>query len=173
MVKAIEAKLAIHELHARYTDAFFRKSEEDYRQCWTADGEWIAFGRSTAGREEIVAFWRTLMKDRHRIWHAPQAVIVDVQGDRATGRVYVGETVTATNGTPRTVLGIYHDRYALDGDRWRFARRWWSLAYLGPADMSGRYWETAPMGSPPHFASWDAPNTPTLAEVSDYTKTLG
>ena len=33
MLKDVEARLAIQDLHGRYTDAFYRKSEEDYRAC--------------------------------------------------------------------------------------------------------------------------------------------
>lgn len=172
MVEDVGAKLAIQDLHGRYTDAFYRKSEADYRDCWASDGEWIAFGRSTRGRDNIAEFWRSLMKDRHNILHSPIASIVEVEGEEARGRIYVSESVRATDGKPRIVLGIYHDEYKVEDGRWRFARRWWNLTYLGPPDFSGRYWDVAPMGRPPIFDGWDTPNRPTLEEVSTYVRTL-
>lgn len=167
------ARLGIQDLHARYTDAFFRKDEAALRECWVADGEWFAFGRKTKGRESIITFWQGLMKDRHNIWHAPQASIVRVDGSTAEGRVYVSESVTSTGGTARVVLGIYQDQYRIEDEEWRFARRWWNLVYLGPPDFSGRYWDVPEMGAPPGFDGWEQPNRPTLEDVATYVRTLG
>ena len=33
-------------------------------------------------------------------------------------------------------FGVYYDRYVVEGDRWRFQSRHWSLHYRGPMDLS-------------------------------------
>ena len=58
---------------------------------------------------------------------------VEVDGDVATGRVYICELRAEADGTWSEAYGLYRDEYRRRDDEWRIAgRRYASLARRGP-----------------------------------------
>lgn len=98
-------------------------------------------------------------------WMEAHGAIIDVDGDTAEARLYINEYTCDMQGVRRLALGVYHDRYVIEDGRWRFAVRHWSFLYLGPPDMSAKFWDMPAFGPPPHDADIDRPNTPSLADL--------
>ena len=69
------------------------------------------------------------------------------------------------DGTVHLSRGIYHDTYVLEEGRWAFGKRHFDLTYLGPPDMSGRFFPTIPYGPAPMDPDASRPATPSFAEV--------
>ncbi len=64
--------------------------------------------------------------------------VVDVDGDTATGRVYMWELrQDAETHTWSNAFGLYRDRYVRQGGRWRFAARDYSSLARSAPDGSG------------------------------------
>ena len=66
---------------------------------------------------------------------------VDVDGDDATGRVYLCEVRTEDDGTWSEAYGLYRDTYRRRDGAWRIAgRRYASLARRGPSGTEAFAW---------------------------------
>lgn len=63
-------------------------------------------------------------------------------------------------------IAIYYDRFVLDGDRWRFSWHHYQLHYLGPPDMTGRFYPASDYGPPPAMPGPNDPATPAQTEMS-------
>jgi ketosteroid isomerase-like protein len=154
----------IRDLLARYTDAVYRKDWEAVSDCWASDGVWHAFGQKTEGRAEIIGWLTALTAMFSLIWQNAHTMILEIDGDVATARLYVDEITCDMGDVRRFAMGIYHDRYKRIENKWVFAERHWDLLYLGDSDLSAKIWEMPTFGPPP-YADMDRPNRPTLAEI--------
>jgi hypothetical protein len=131
-------ELAIHRLVARYCHAIVQRDDDAWAQTWDEAAEWNVLGRSVRGREEILALYRKLVGGARWIVQIPAAGVIELAGDRATGRWFVTEYLQATDGTPLLSLGLYRDQYLRGDDgAWRFAHRWFAPSYFGKPDLSG------------------------------------
>jgi 3-phenylpropionate/cinnamic acid dioxygenase small subunit len=78
------------------------------------------------GRAEIVSQMRSFLDDCGPTQHLLGNLLVDVDGDSATSRVYVSDMhVGQGDEAQRTfsTLGDYHDRWRRQGGVWRIAHR--------------------------------------------------
>jgi uncharacterized protein (TIGR02246 family) len=157
-------ELAVRKLISVYVDSLLRRDHEAHANTWAKDGEWRFFGNVFKGREAIIAFWRKATETTPLIWHIPHALILDVGQTEGTGRLYMNEVATMPNGKTNVVMGISHDRYIKEDGEWRFAKRHFDLVYGGPSDFSGRFFQIAQYGPPPHDDNPDRPATPSLQE---------
>ena len=68
---------------------------------------------------------------------------------RRIGRTYVTEHNAFKDGRRAFTIGLYHERYRGDADRWRFTWRFFDLFYMGPADLSKPFLPIPHYGQPP------------------------
>ena len=53
-------------------------------------------------------------------------------------------------------MGLYYERFANGGDRWRSSWRLFQTLYTGPSDLSGSFHEVPDYGAPPSMPPLDA-----------------
>ncbi len=157
MTDFLSAESGIRQLHARYTDAVYRKDYVAFGDCFTEDAQWRIAGTVLQGRAHIMAMLEGLMPNYHRVLMMFRTPILEVGDGVASGRTYVTEQNAFKSGRPGTSIGIYYERFIQQDDRWRFTWRLFQLHYLGPPDMSGTFHEQADYGPPPGMPPLDAP----------------
>lgn len=157
MTDFVAAEAAIRQLHARYADAVWRKDYDAFADCFVEDAEWRVGGRVMRGRAEIVANLQRLLPLCHRILMTFRTPILEVGDGTATGRTYVTENNAFVDGSSGTSIGIYYERFVEQKDRWRFTWRLFQTQYLGPADVTGPFFENPDFGPPPQMPPLDAP----------------
>ena len=136
MPDAIADELAIRQRVAAYSDAVNRRDAEAWGDCWTEDAVWKILGMAPEGREAIVGFWTNVMAGFPFVVQMPSECLVQVDGDTATVRAYLTETLKGADGTRMLTLGVYHDKLRREADGWRFSERDFHAMYSGPPDLS-------------------------------------
>ena len=149
---------AIRDLHARYTDAVWRKDYEAFGQCFTHAAEWRIGGLELRGRPAIVDAIGTIMANFRRVLITFQSPILSASDDGLSARTYVQEQVARTDGSANISIGRYYETFAQEDGRWRFAWRLFQLHYTGPPDLSGTFHEWDDYGPPPGMPPADAPS---------------
>ncbi|MDE8651420.1 nuclear transport factor 2 family protein [Novosphingobium album (ex Liu et al. 2023)] len=151
---AIEA--CIRQLHARYTDAVWRKDADAFGSCFSEDAQWRIAGRVFHGRGEIAAGFAQVAASAGRILLTFRTPQLEMTGrGRAGGRVYVTEQCTWRDRPPSTSIGRYFEHYVDEGDCWRFSWRLFQLFYYGPADLTGDFFEPRDFGAFPRMPPLD------------------
>lgn len=105
-----------------------------------ADDARVDFGLGAAstfeGRAGLEVFFGTVVPSSVSFCvHMVHNPIIEVHGDRATGRwYYEAPTTDAATGRAQWMMGTYDEEYVRDGGRWKFAvirTRW---KYITPFD---------------------------------------
>lgn len=143
------AAVGVQQLHARFVDAVFRQDFDEFAQCFAVDGVWKIAGMDLAGRAAIHEAAGRLLSRCEKIQLIAQMPILEVSGQTAQGRQQMTEMAKMPDGSGFITFGTYHDRYVLEGGRWRFARRHWSFKYRGPFDLSAPFVPTPDYGAFP------------------------
>jgi hypothetical protein len=146
----------IRQLHARYVDAVFRKDYAAFRTCWTEDAEWRIAGKVHHGREEIVGFLERAMGNFHRVIMTFRTPMIELTEWGARTRVNVTEQNGFKNGRPGSSIGTYYEQLVQKDGQWLRAWALYQLHYMGPADLTGAYFEQPDFGPPPAFPPLDA-----------------
>jgi uncharacterized protein (TIGR02246 family) len=149
---------AIRDLHARYTDAVWRKDFSAFGQCFTPSAQWRIGGLDLRGRPQIEAAIEKILGNFRRVLITFQAPIVHVADDDVTARTYIQEQVARVDGTMNICIGRYYERFMFDEGRWRFSWRLFQRHYSGPPDFSGEFHEWDDYGAPPGMPPDDAPS---------------
>ena len=149
---------AIRDLHARYTDAVWRKDFAAFASCFTEDAQWRIGGLELRGRAEIGETIEKILGNFHKVLITFQSPILHVGNDGVSGRTYIQEQVVRTDGTANISIGRYYERFLLDDGRWRFSWRLFQRHYSGPADLSGEFFDWDDYGAPPGMPPLDAPS---------------
>jgi hypothetical protein len=130
--------VAVHRLQTTYGDAVTRRAWDEVAELFEP-GAVVRIDTRTRAPFELVApdalvdfiaaSLETFMFFEFTILNA----VAEVDGDEATGRVYIGEVRRDAAGEWNQAYGLYQDRYRrTDGD-WRIrGRQYTSLARTGP-----------------------------------------
>jgi ketosteroid isomerase-like protein len=156
MTDLVTAEAGVRQLHARYVDAVFRKDYPAFGDCWTEDAEWRIRGHVYRGRSEICAFLARAMDNFHRVIMTFRTPIIDLRPDGAYCRTYVTEQNGFKDGRPGSTIGMYYEKAVEQDGRWRRAWALFQLHYIGPADLTGSFFEHPDYGPPPGFPPPDA-----------------
>lgn len=143
------AEAGIRQLHARYTDAVWRKDAVAFGECFAEDGEWRISGMLLKGRPEISEMIGRILADARHVLISFATPILEVDGQRATGRTYVTEKCSWTHRDPNISIGRYYEHFVEQDGRWLFAWRLFQILYSGPADLTGTYHDQPDFGPPP------------------------
>jgi len=144
-----DAETGIRQLQARYVDSVWRKDYGAFGDCFADDAEWRIAGRVIRGRDCCVAALREFMEGFDRVLMTVRTPVLKVDGRTAIGRANVTEEMVSKNAhRPSVSMAVYYDRFVQQGDTWRFDLHHYQLYYLGPPDMSGKFYEITDYGPP-------------------------
>ena len=143
----IADELAVRALLDRYTDAVNRRDWDAYRACWTDDAVWelhAPVNQRKEGIDAIMAEVQHAVGAMDFFFQMPHAVVVTLDGDRATARVSLQEVGRAREGaeplpgaTGMTIYAMYHDEVVRVGGAWRFKQRTYDVASFAPHGPEG------------------------------------
>lgn len=153
------ADAGIRQLHARYTDAVWRKDAEAFADCFAEQGEWKIAALHLRGRAEIASTIARLLSGCERVLMSLGIPLLEVGAGTATGRIPCLEFAKLKDGTSAMTIGIYYDRYLEETGTWRFRWRHFGLHYRGPADLSAPLIHSPDYGP---FPGMPRPDEPTL-----------
>ncbi|HEU4430986.1 MAG TPA: nuclear transport factor 2 family protein [Myxococcota bacterium] len=125
MATALEDRLALQELAARYARAVDRRDYASFVALFTPDGVLCGPGYEMKARAEIEKGIR-LIEQYETTQHCVHNQLVELRGDSASGETYcVARHVYTREGMKRKLdMGVrYQDQYRRDAGAWRFARR--------------------------------------------------
>lgn len=139
-------ELAVIKLINRYTDAVNRRDWATLGSLFCENGVWDVGGPEAdpftflfTGREQIVAGIRGLVANLEFLVQTNHAVVVNVNGDHATGSCTLQEISRANNGGGMMILGMYADDIVRERDgAWRFAKRTFRFTYIEERIVSGK-----------------------------------
>lgn len=88
------------------------------------------------GRDGLTVFFGTVVPSAVSFCiHMVHNPIIEVHGDRATGRwYYEAPTTDAATGRAQWMMGIYDEAYVRQGGRWKFASIKTQWKYISPYD---------------------------------------
>ena len=127
MNTAIEDKIAIEELIARYNQSLDGGDYPTWVACWSDDAVLDGMGRLLTGKAQIQgfadAYEATYRSKYHALKHYTVNILSKVQGDMATTSAYLQLVHTGEKGVQILFTGRYEDTLKrLDG-QWQFTRR--------------------------------------------------
>jgi uncharacterized protein (TIGR02246 family) len=125
MSSALEDRLALQELAARYARAVDRRDYDAFVALFTDDGVLCGPGYVMKAHGEIEKGIR-LIEQYEATQHCVHQQLVDVRGDAARGETYcVARHVYEKAGVKRKLdMGVrYQDEYRRERGAWRFVRR--------------------------------------------------
>ena len=137
-------ELALRNLEARYCDAVIRRDADAWESTWASDGAWVFMGQVIEGRENILAFWKQAMDGFPMIIHQYFSGGIKIDGDQATCRWYILETVVDTNGESKQFFGVYNDDCVKIKNDWLFMKRRFDLIYQGTGLLDADGWQGYP-----------------------------
>jgi len=122
MALATQDIVEITQLYAAYNVAVDDGDGEAFAGCFVPDGEFDPGGQPITGAEGLAAFARSVPVGVPGIRHIGSNVLVEGDGDAATGRSYL--TVVIAGAQPTLMMtGRYRDALRRDGGRWKFVQR--------------------------------------------------
>jgi hypothetical protein len=140
--EATRAHVAVTRLQAAYGDAVTRRDWDDVRALFEPEAE-VHIDTQTrppftlVGPDAIAGFIERSLEGFAFFEFAILNAVAEVDGDVATGRVYICELRHDLAGEWTQAYGLYQDRYARHDGDWRIAgRRYRSLARTGPRTES-------------------------------------
>lgn len=146
MSAATEAHVAIQQLVHRYADAVVHRNGTQWQSTWAPDAVWdLGGGRLVEGIDAIAKLWYGAMSN---LGATIQTVLngsteLSDDGESATGRWYIQESVLRGEGQPSILLAHYDDAYVKVDGEWRFSRRFLQPHYSGSPDLSAPFLCTA------------------------------
>jgi ketosteroid isomerase-like protein len=157
-IEFLGVECAIRQLHARYADAVWRQDADAFADCFCEDAVWRIAGTELVGRAAIAAGFAGFVGAIERVlmtFRTPLVTLGELPGT-ASARTYVSEQNKLRDGSAVMNIGVYHERFVDEGERWRFAWRHWEMIYHGPADLSAPIHPGADHGPPPGMPGEDA-----------------
>ena len=131
------AVVAVERLQAAYADAITRRDWVAVRVLFEPDATIDIDTRTRPpftldGPDALVDFVEEAIRRFAFFVFTILNATVDVDGDEATGRMYICELRAEADGTWSEAYGLYRDRYRRRDGAWRFAgRHYSSLARRG------------------------------------------
>ena len=137
--QGIADRVEIDALRAEFTDAVMMRDYDRLASLFTADGalripdipvDLMGQDAIRAWGAGVPDFVEYLVQTAH-----PGTVLLD--GDTASGRVFIHELVSARDGRSGQNYAIYHDRYRRTQNGWRFTERVYEIKYLDTTPLAG------------------------------------
>lgn len=143
-LRRVEDELAIGQLRARYCHLLDDGDWPAFVDLFTEDGIFQGL-KAVQGREALLQFFGTdFPKTTERFWHFCTNGTVEIDGDRATGRITL-EYLSIIRGVSHAAAGHYDDVMERVDGRWRFRSRIITFYYFAPLSEG---WTGRPISLP-------------------------
>ncbi|MGI9614026.1 MAG: nuclear transport factor 2 family protein [Acidimicrobiales bacterium] len=139
-LRRIDDERACERLIATYCHLVDFRDAPAIADLFTADGSWRADGVDMVGQDEIRAgFTRRQGVTRRQSRHVCTNVVVDIDGDTATGLCYLvnyrhdsasGVAELPAPGDVPKFVGEYHDTFRRTPEGWRFVDRRCDMTFV-------------------------------------------
>lgn len=135
----IADRVEIEALRAEFSDAVMMRDYDRLASLFTAQGalripdipvDLVGQPAIRAWGAQVPDVVEYLVQTAH-----PGTILLD--GDAASGRVYIHELVSARDGRSGQNFATYHDRYQRTPDGWRFTERVYEVRYLDTTALAG------------------------------------
>ena len=138
-LQAIADRVEIEALRGEFSDAVMMNDHYRLASLFTRDGVVrIPEGDIEAdGREEIRALGERRQALTDYFVQTTHPGTIQLDGDIATGRVYLSELARGRDGSSHLNYFVYHDRYQRTPDGWKFTERVYEVRYLDTTPLSG------------------------------------
>ena len=138
-LQAIADRVEIEALRGEFSDAVMMNDHDRLASLFTRDGVVrIPEGDIEAdGREEIRALGERRQALTDYFVQTTHPGTIQLDGDIATGRVYLSELARGRDGSSHLNYFVYHDRYQRTPDGWKFAERVDEVRYLDTSALAG------------------------------------
>ena len=142
--QAIADRVEIEALRGEFTDAAMMRDRARLASLFTPDGalRMPNVPADLVGRDQIRAVGEQLQSQWEFFVQTTHPGTIQLDGDTATGRVYIQELARTRDGRQGLNYAIYHDRYRRTGDGWKFTERVYEVRYLDTTPLAG--------SAPPH-----------------------
>jgi uncharacterized protein (TIGR02246 family) len=120
----LEDRIAIQELVAEYGDAVSRRDKAGFAATWAEDGVWrLPWLEPVHGRDAIAEVWEGQIANYP--FHNFRGYLgsCEIEGNRASGRLWTSELVQNIQGNSGVVTGLYEDEFVKIDGRWLFASK--------------------------------------------------
>ena len=118
-------RMMICDLLSRYVWAADYGTPEEWADQFTEDGVFEGGGTpmKVRGRARLIEFLTELQREVPNLHHVTTSPLVELDGDRATGRAQLNEFMSLPNEVFPAAQGWYEDAYVFDGARWLISKR--------------------------------------------------
>jgi hypothetical protein len=147
-IRRLEDIEAIRQLKARYCELCDAglddaRNRDALVSHFTADAKvdfGMGEGSAFAGKAGLEVFFGQVVPSGVSFcMHMVHNSVIDVQGDRATGRWYFeAPTTNAMSGKPQWMAGRYEEEYARENGAWKFASIKTHWFFIAPYDEGWR-----------------------------------
>jgi len=137
--QGIADRVEIEALRAEFTDAVMMRDYDRLASLFTADGALRIpdIPVDLAGQDAIRAWGARVPEVVEYLVQTAHPGTILLDGDTASGRVFIHELVSARDGRSGLNYAIYHDRYQRMPDGWRFTERVYEIKYLDTTPLAG------------------------------------
>jgi hypothetical protein len=140
----IADELSIRDLVARFANACSPPNYDAFATLWLPgdqnNPQWTLsdpYAMSATGIGEIVAMLRRLLATRDFFVQLVHSGVVEIDGDRATGRWIMREVAKGPGETYYNNFAIYDDEFNKVNGKWYFARRSYTYMFLDSSSFGG------------------------------------
>jgi uncharacterized protein (TIGR02246 family) len=117
----LEDRIAIQELNAFYGDAVSRRDKDDFGACFAEDATWhLPWRDPVTGRDAIITLWVEQIANYPFLSFSGYVGAIEIDGDRASGRLWTRELVADADGVSSQVAGRYDHQYVKRAGRWYY-----------------------------------------------------
>ena len=168
-LQAIADRVQIEALRGEATDAVMMRDYDRAASLFTSDAvvRIPHIGAEAIGREEIRA-------GAERLWPLLDCFVqtthpgtIELDGDTASGRAYIGELIRFRDGRSERNYGIYYDRYRRTGEGWKFTERVYEVRYLDHSPLAGSAPRPGALDHPPATRIAAAPDRSSRAVTEE------
>ena len=143
-LRTVEDRQAIAELRARYCHLLDERRWPEFVDLFAEDGVFEGLS-AVRGHKALMEFFGTRVPAMtEEFWHFCTNGTVDLDGDRATGRISL-EYLSVVKGVSYVSAGHYDDEMVRVDGVWRFAARRITFYFLAPLSEG---WAGRPFHNP-------------------------
>ena len=139
-LRAVEDRLEIQVLAARFSDAVNQRDVTAFAQLWASDHPIWEIGpplpSRAEGKDAIIAMLKDLFQIERYFMQLTHSGVITIDGDRATARFVVRERGKG-DGTYYDNLAVYNDVLVREPAGWRFLERHYQYRFLDQTPFAG------------------------------------
>lgn len=138
-LKAVEDRMEIQALAARFSDAVNERDIDAFSQLWASDHPVWEIGSPlpsrAEGKDAIVSMLKGLYQIQRYFMQMTHSGVITINGDRATARFVVRERGKGDGYYDN--LAVYDDILVRESGGWRFLERHYRYRFLDQTPFAG------------------------------------